>query len=317
LRLTAAAAALPAISRVAGAQSYPSRPVRIIVTFPPGGSNDFHARLIGQWLFEKLGQPFVVEHRPGGGGNIGTEAAARSAADGYTLLMLSASLAINPAFYAKLSYDIVRDTAPVAALYRASYVMVVNRSFPARTAAEVIAYAKANPGRINFGSQGVGATGHLAGELFKMLAGVEMQHVPYRGVAPAMTDLISGQIQLMFTTMTDALPIIREGHVRALAVTSLDRSPALPDIPPLAGVVPGYELNSWSGMAAPRDTPAEIVNRLNREINAGLASPIIKDKYADLGLNTFAASPDEFGKLIADDVEKWKKVIKAAGIQPI
>src|SRR5262245_10865771 len=265
LRLAAGAAALPALSRVAGAQSYPSRPVRIIVTFPPGGSNDFHARLIGQWLSERLGQPFVVEHRPGGGGNIGTEAAVRSAPDGYTLLMLSASLAINPAFYAKLNYDIVRDIAPVAAFYRASYVMVVNRSFPAKTATETITYAKANPGKINFGSQGVGATGHLAGELFKMLTGVNMQHVPYRGVAPAMTDLIGGQIQLMFTTMTDALPMIRDGQVRALAITSLERSPALPDIPPLAHEVPGYELTSWSGMAAPRSTPAEIVGRLNRE----------------------------------------------------
>jgi tripartite-type tricarboxylate transporter receptor subunit TctC len=311
-----APAVLSAVSRFAWAESYPTRPVRIIVTFPPGGSNDIHARLLGQWLSSRLGKPFIVENRSGGGGNIGTEAVVRSVPDGYTLLLLSVGIAINAAFYPNLSYDLVRDIAPIAAFFRSAYVMLVNPSLPTKTVPEFITYAKANPGKINFGSNGVGATGHLAGEMFKMLTGVNMMHVPYRGEAPALVDLVGGQVQVMFATMTSSIPMVRDGQVRALAVTSVDRSRALPDIAPLAEFVAGYEVSTWSGMGAPAKTPAEIIDKLNQEMNAGLASPAIKAKYADLGLETFATSPGEFGKLIAADVEKWKRVVKFAGIRP-
>ena len=315
LHLAAGAAAVSAVSRIASAQAYPARPVRIVVTFPAGGANDIHARLMGQWLSERLGQPFVVENRPGASGNIGTEAVVRSPADGYTLVFLSVALAINAITYDKLNYDLIRDIAPVAGFYRSFYVMLVNPSLPARTVPEFIAYAKANPGKINMGSNGIGATGHLSGEMFSMMTGVKMQHVPYRGEGPALSDLISGQIQVIFATISGSVEFARNGQLRALAVTSAARSQALPDVPTVGESVPGYEVNSWAGMGAPRNTPAEIVDRLNKEINAGLESPRIKAKYADLGLNVIGGSPAEFGKLIADDIEKWGKVVRFAGIK--
>jgi tripartite-type tricarboxylate transporter receptor subunit TctC len=316
LRLAAGAAALPAVSRVAWAQAYPTRPVRIVVTFPAGGANDINARMFGQWLSERLGQPFVIENRAGGGGNIGTLEVVRAAPDGYTLVLLSVGLAINAAFYENLKYDLVRDIAPVAAFFRSSYVMLVNPSLPAKTVPEFIAYAKANPRKVNFGSNGIGATGHLAGEMFKMMTGVDMLHVPYRGEAPALNDLVSGQLHVLFATMFSSIPFVRGGQLRALAVTSTARTQALPDVPTVDTFVPGFELSSWSGMGAPKNTPAAIIDRLNKEINAGLARPDVAAKYADLGSNTLSISPAEFGKLIAEDVAKWSKVIKFAGIKP-
>jgi len=316
LHLAAGAAALPALSRFAWAQAYPSRPVRIVVTYSAGGANDIHARLFGQLLSERLGQPFVVENRPGGGGTIGTSEVARSAPDGYTLLLISVGLSINAAFYENLPYDLVRDIAPVAAFYRSGYVMFVNPSLSAKTVPDFIAYAKANPGKLNFGSNGIGATGHLAGEMFKMMTGVNMLHVPYRGEHQALSDLMGGQVHVMFATMTSSIPIARSGQLRALAVTSASRASGLPDVPTVGDFVPGYELNTWSGMAAPKNTLAEVINLLNKEINAGLARPDIKEKYEDLGLNTLAISPAEFGKLIADDIQKWAKIIKFARIKP-
>jgi tripartite-type tricarboxylate transporter receptor subunit TctC len=316
LHLATGAAALPVVSRVARAQSYPSRTVRIVVTFTAGGANDVHARLFGQLLSERLGQSFVVENRPGGGGNIGTLEVVRSAPDGHTLLLVSVGLSINAAIYEKLPYDLVRDIAPIAAFFHSNYVMVVTPSLPAKTVPEFITHAKANPGKLNFGSNGVGATGHLAGEMFKMMAGVNLQHVPYRGEPQALSDLMGGQVQVMFATMTGALPLIRAGQLRALAVTSKTRSTVLLDVPPVADFVPGYELRSWAGMAAPRDTPAAVIDLLNREINAGLMRPDIKAKYDDLGLNTLVISPAEFRTWIADDIQKWARVVKFAGIKP-
>ena len=315
LRLAASTAALPAMPRIARAQAYPSRPVRIIVTFPPGGANDIHARLMGQVLSEQLSQPFVVENRPGASGNIGMEAAVRSPPDGYTLVFLSVTMAINASTYEKLNYDLARDIAPVAALYQSLYVMLVTPSLPAKTVPEFIAYAKQNPGKIAFGSNGVGATGHLAGEMFKMMTGVNMLHVPYRGEAPAQTDLIAGQIQVMFATISSAAEFVRNGQLRALAVTTAERSRALPDVPSIGDSVPGYEISTWAGIGAPRNTPAAIVTKLNQEINAGQESPRIKTKYEDLGLNMLGGSPAEFGKLIADDIEKWRKVVRFAGVK--
>ena len=317
MHLAAGAAALPAVSRIARAQAYPSRPVRIVVAFPAGGANDIHARLIGQWLHERLGQPCLVENRPGSGGNLGVEAVVRSPADGYTLLILTVAHAVNRSVYEKLSYDLLRDIAPVAELFRAQYLMMVNPRFPAKTVAEFIAYVQANPGKINFGSNGVGATGHLAGELFKMMTGVNMLHVPYRGEAPALTDLVAGQVHVVFASMTGSLELVRGGQLRALAVTSTGRTPAVPDVPPLHEFVPGYELVTWSGVGAPKNTPVEIIDRLSKEINAFLATPAIRAKYADLGLTVHAVSPAEFAKFIADDIEKWAKIVKLAGIKPI
>ena len=317
LHLAAGAAALPVVSRFAGAQTYPTRPVRIVVAFPPGGANDIHARMIGQWLHERLGQPFLVENRPGSGGNLGVEAVVRSPADGYTLLILTVAHSVNKSVYEKLSYDLLRDIAPVAALFRAQYLMMVNPRSPAKTVPEFIAYVKANPGKINFGSNGVGATGHLAGELFKMMTGVNMLHVPYRGETPALTDLVAGQVHVVFASMTGSLELVRGGQLRALAVTSTGLTLAVPDVPPLAEFVPGYELLTWSGVGAPRNTPMEIVDRLNKEIAAFLATPATQAKYADLGLTVHAVSPAEFARFIAEDIEKWAKIVKFAGIKPI
>lgn len=317
LHLAVGAAALPTLSRVARAQAYPARPVRIIVTFAAGSANDVHSRLFGQWLSERLGQPFIVDNRPGGGGNLGVAEAIRSPPDGYTLLVLSISHAVNANLYDRLPYNIVRDTTPIASVFTASYVMVVNTSLPVKTVPEFIAYAKANPGKINMGSQGVGSIGHLAGELFKSLTGISMQHVPYRSSSLALADMISGQMHVQFATSTDSIPYIRGGQVRALAVTSMARSPALPDVPTIAEHLPDYSFESWMGFGGPKNIPTEIVQVLNREINAGLARPDVKAKYDDLGLRIHAGSPADFGNLIATDVEKWARVIKAAGITPI
>jgi tripartite-type tricarboxylate transporter receptor subunit TctC len=315
LHLAAGAAALPAVSRNARAQAYPSRPVRIIVPFAAGGGTDITARLIGQWLSDRLGQQFVIENRPGAGTNIGTEVAAKAPADGYSLLMLGTSNAVNPSLYDKLNFDVIRDFAPVGGVIRAPFVLDVNLSMPVKTVPEFIAYAKANPGRINMASAGNGAASHMTGELFKMMAGVNMQHVPYRGGGPALLDLIAGQVQVYFAGMPETIEYIRAGTVRPLAVTSATRAEALPDLPTVAEFVPGYESNVWFGVAAPRNTPAEIVDRLNKEINAGLADPKLKARFADLGSTVFPGSPADFGKLIAAETEKWAKVVKFAGIK--
>jgi len=315
LHLAAGAAALPAVSRNARAQAYPSRPVRIIVPFAAGGGTDITARLIGQWLSDRLGQQFVIENRPGAGTNIGTEVAAKAPADGYSLLMLGTSNAVNPSLYDKLNFDVIRDFAPVGGVIRAPFVLDVNLSMPVKTVPEFIAYAKANPGRINMASAGNGAASHMTGELFKMMAGVNMQHVPYRGGGPALLDLIAGQVQVYFAGMPETIEYIRAGTVRPLAVTSATRAEALPDLPTVAEFVPGYESNVWFGVAAPRNTPAEIVDRLNKEINAGLADPKLKARFADLGSTVFPGSPADFGKLIAEETEKWAKVVKFAGIK--
>ena len=317
LHLAAGAVALPATSRIARAQPYPSRPVRIIVTFAAGAANDVHGRLHGQWLAERLGQPFVVDNRPGGGGNLGVAEAVRSPPDGYPLFVISISHAVNASLYDKLPYNIVRDVTPIASVFRANYVMVVNPSLPVRTIPEFVAYAKANPGKINMGSQGVGSVGHLAGELFKSQTGITMVHIPYRSGGLALTDMVSGQTQIQFATMTDSIPFVRGGQVRALGVTSTTRSPALPDVPAVAEYLPDFWFDSWMGFAGPKNIAPEIVGLLNREINAGLARPEIKARYDDLGLRIHAASPADFGDYIAADVEKWARAIKIAGIQPI
>jgi tripartite-type tricarboxylate transporter receptor subunit TctC len=315
LHLAAGVAALPAVSRIALAQAYPTRPVRIIVTFSAGAANDVHARLHGQWLSERLGQPFVVENRPGGGGTLGAAEAIRSRPDGYTLFLLSISHAINASLYEKLPYSIVHDTTPIASFFQANYVMVVNPSLPVRSVAEFIAYAKANPGKVNMGSQGVGSIGHLAGELFKSMTSIDMVHVPYRSAALALADVINGQMQVQFATSTDSIPQIRGGQLRALAVSSATRFPPLLDVPTVAEYLPDYAFDSWLGIAGPKNIPAEIVEVLNREMNASLARPEIKAKYDDLGLRIHAASPAAFGKLIADETEKWRKVIRAANVK--
>ena len=316
LHLAAGAAALPVVSRVANAQSYPTRPVRLIVPFAAGGGTDITARVMGQWLSERLGQQFVIDNRPGGGTNIGTEAVVRAPADGYTLLLAGSPAAINATLYDKLNYNFIRDIAPVAGIIRQPFVMAVHPSVPAKTVPEFIAYAKANPGRINMASAGTGAGSHVTGELFKMMAGVDMVHVPYRGAGPALTDLIAGQVQVYFATTVASIEYIRAGRLRALAVTTATRSDALPGIPTVDEFVPGYEASSWYGVGAPKATPAEIIDKLNKEINAGLADPKMKARLADLGGDVLALSPADFGKLIADETEKWAKVIKFAGLKP-
>ena len=316
LHLAAGAAALPAVSRFAWAQAYPSRPVRIIAGFAPGGGVDIVARLIGQWLSERLGQQFIIENRPGAGTNIATEAVVRAPPDGYTLLLVNPANAINATLYDNLSFNFIRDVAPVAGIMVVPNVMVVHPSVPAKTVPEFIAYAKANLGKINMGSGGIGGPSHVAGELFKMMAGVDLVHVPYRGVAPALTDLIGGQVQVIFSTMTGSIEYIRTGKLRALAVTTAMRAEALPDIPTVGEFVPGYEASAWYGLGAPKNTPAEIVAKLNKEINAGLADPKLRARLADLGGTVLAGSPADFSKLIAEETDKWAKVIKSAGIKP-
>jgi tripartite-type tricarboxylate transporter receptor subunit TctC len=316
LHLAAGAAALPAVPRLASAQTYPARPVRLIVAFPAGGTSDIVARVIGQRLSEQLGQQFVVENRPGAGGNIGTEAVVRSAPDGYTLLVASNANAANATLYDKLNFDFARDIAPVAGLIRVPNVVEVPPSLPIKTIPELIAYAKANPGKINMASAGNGTSQHIAGELFKMMTGVNMLHVPYRGSAPALTDLLGGQVQVMFDLMSTSIEYIRAGRLRALAVTTATRSEALPDLPTVAESVPGYEASSWQGLGAPKGTPTAIVDRLNTEINAALADPKIKARLANLGASVISGSPGDFGKFIADDTGKLAKVIKFANIKP-
>jgi tripartite-type tricarboxylate transporter receptor subunit TctC len=315
LHLAAGAAALPAVSRLARAQAYPTRPVRLIVPFAPAGASDITARLIGQWLSERLGQQFVIDNRPGGGGNIGTEAVVRAPADGYTLLMVGSANASNATFYDKLNFNFIRDIAPVAGVFRGPYVMVVNPSVPASTVPEFIAYAKATPRKVNMASSGIGAVPHVAGELFKMMAGIDMVHVPYRGGGPALTDLLAGQVQVYFPTTVASIGYIRTGRLRALAVTAATRSDALPDIPTVGESLPGYEASTFYGVGAPKVTPAEIVDKLNKEVNAALDDPKMKARLADLGGVALPGSPAEFGKLIADETEKWAKVIKFAGIK--
>jgi tripartite-type tricarboxylate transporter receptor subunit TctC len=316
LRLAAGAAALPALSRFTWGQVYPTRPVRIIVGFPAGGAGDILARLIGQWLQERLGQAFIIENRPGAGGNISTEAVVRASPDGYTLLYVNVTNAINVTLYDKLNFNFIRDIAPVASLTRGALVMVVNPTLPARTVPEFIAYAKANPGRINMASSGIGVGTHVVGELFKMRAGVDMIHVPYRGGAPAITDLLGGQVQVFFSPLPEPIEHIKTGKLRALAVTTETRVAALADIPTVGDYLPGFEATGWSGIGAPRNTPTEIIDKLNREINAALADPKIKARLDDLGVTVFAGSPADFAKHIADETEKWGKVVRAANIKP-
>ena len=317
LHLAGGAAALPAISRLAWAQTYPTRPVHIVVFFPPGGVGDILARLVGQWLSERLAQPFVIENRPGAGGNIGTEAVVRASPDGYTLLWATSPNAINATFYEKLNYNFIRDIMPVVATIRVPNVMVVTPSLPVRTVPEFIAYAKANPGKLNMASGGNGVPSHVAGELFKMMAGVDMVHVPYRGSAPALTDLLGGQVQVMFDAMPSSIDHIRAGKLRPLAVTTATRSEVLPDVPPVGDFLPGFEASTWFGVGVPKNTAVEIVAKLNKEINAALADPNVKTRIANLGGMVLAGSPDDFGKLIAEETEKWAKVIKFAGIKPL
>jgi tripartite-type tricarboxylate transporter receptor subunit TctC len=313
LRLAASAALLPAVSRFAFAQAYPSRPVRLIVPFGPAGATDITARLMGQWLSERLGQQFVIDNRPGGGGNIGTEAVVRAAPDGYTLGLFGAANAINATLYDKLNFNFVRDIAPVAPIVRFPYIMVVNPSVPAKTLPEFIAYAKANPGKINMASPGIGSTPHVNGELFKVMTGTNMVHVPYRSAAAVMTDLLSGQVQLYFGTTASSLEYVRAGKLRALAVTIERRLDALPDIPAVAEFVPGYEASGWFGVGAPKATPVEIIDKLNKEINAGVADPKMKVQLTDLGGIALRGSPSDFGKLIVEETEKWGKVVKLSG----
>jgi tripartite-type tricarboxylate transporter receptor subunit TctC len=316
LRLVAGAAALPIFSREARTQNYPRRPVRLVVGFGAGGAGDILARLLGQWLSERLGQTFVVEDRPGAGSNLATEAVANAPPDGYTLLIISTPQAINATLYERLNLNFLRDIAPVASVWRGiPAVMEVNPSFPAKTVAEFIAYAKSNPGRINMASAGIGSINHVYGELFKLMAGVDMLHVPYRGTAPALTDLVGGQVHVIFDSVVSSIAFIRSGKLRPLAVTSRSRLAALPDVPAAAEFVPGYEATGWMGVGAPRNTPAEVIGKLNREINAGLANANIKARIAELGYPPVPSSPAEFGALIAADVEKWAKVIRSANLR--
>ena len=316
LYLAAGAAALPAVSPIATAQTYPTRPVRFIIGYPAGGSADLTARLLGQWLSERLGQPFVIESRPGAGTNIATETVVNAPPDGYTLLLVAPANAINATLYEKLNHNFMRDIAPVAGLIRFPNVIVVNPSVPAKTVPELIAYAKANPGKLNMASSGNGSTIHVSGELFKMMTGVNMVHVPYRGGAPALTDMISGQVQVMFDNVPTSIEFIRAGKLRALAVTTATRSEVLPDLPTVADFVPGYEASAWYGVGVPKGTPDDVIDKLNKEINAILADPKAKARLADLGASLLAGSAADFGKLVADETEKWGKVVKFSGAKP-
>jgi tripartite-type tricarboxylate transporter receptor subunit TctC len=316
LHFAAGAAVVPLLPRVARAETYPSRPVRIIVGFPPGGAADITARLISQWLSERLGQQFIVENRPGAGTNIATEAVTKASADGYTLLLVSVANTVNATLYEGLNFDFIRDIAPVAGLIRGPLVMVLHPSVPATTLPEFIAYAKAHPGMINMGSAGNGTPGHMSGELFKLSTGLDLVHVPYRGAAPALTDLLAGQVQVLFDNLPTSLEYIRAGKLRPLAVTTATRSDALPDLPALGEFVPGYEVSSWFGIGLPRNTPAEIVDKLNSEINAGLADPKMQARIADMSSVPLPLTSAEFGKLIADETGKWSKVVKFSGAKP-
>jgi tripartite-type tricarboxylate transporter receptor subunit TctC len=316
LHLAAGAAALPAVSRIARAQTYPTRPVRIVVGFPPGGSNDILARLIGQWLSDRFGQPFVIENRPGAGGNIGTEAVVRASPDGYTLLLVGSSDVISASLYERLNFNFRRDIAPVSGIMLSPNVLVLHPSVPVKTVLEFITYVKANPGKLNIASSGNGTPNHVAGELFKMMSGIDMVHVPYRGIAPALTDLLGGHVQAMFSSMPNSIEHIKAGRLRALAVTTATSSEALPEIPTVSEFLPGYEASTWWGVGVPANTPAEIIDRLGKEINAGLTDPKIKARLIELGGTVLALSPGDFSQRIADDTEKWAKVIRFANIKP-
>jgi tripartite-type tricarboxylate transporter receptor subunit TctC len=315
LSLATGAAALSALPRIAAALDYPTRPVRLILSFPAGGPNDVVGRLLGQWLSERLGQPFIIENRSGAGGTVGTEVVVRAAPDGYTLLQVNTPNAINATLYDSLNYNFIRDIVPVASIIRTPLVMEVNPSFPTKTVPEFVAYAKANPGKINMASGGNGTPGHVAGELFKMMAGVSMVHVPYRGGALALTDLLGGQVQVLIDPIPASIGYLRAGKLHALAVTTTIRSDVLPDVPTVNEFVPGYEASAWYGIGAPRGTPTEIIDRLNSAINACLADPVLKARFADVGGMPFSSSPTEFGSFIAAESEKWAKVIKSAGIK--
>ena len=316
LHLAVGAAALSALSRIARAQAYPSRPIRWVVGFVPGGATDIIARLMGQWLSERLGQSVVIENRPGAGSNIATEVVVNAPPDGYTLLLVGPANAVNATLYPKLNYNFIRDIAPIASISREPLVMVVNPSVPAKTVPEFIAYAKANPGKLNMASSGIGTSVHVGGELFKMMTSINMLHVPYRGAAPAITDLIGGRVQVMFATLPSSIEYIKAGNLRALAVTTARRTPALPDVPIVADVLPGYEASAVYGVGAPRNTPVEIVDELNKEINAGLADPWMQARLADLGGTVLPGTPADFAKLIAEETQKWAKVVKFSGAKP-
>jgi tripartite-type tricarboxylate transporter receptor subunit TctC len=315
MHLAAGAAALPAVPGIAWAQAYPSRPVRIVVGFPAGGATDIQARLMGEWLTERLGQQFIVENKPGASGNIGTEMVAKAPADGYTLLQVVTPAAINAALYSNLSFDFIRDIAPVIYAARLAYVVVVNPSVPATTLPEFIAYAKANPGKINYGSAGQGTPQNIACELFKMMTGVNLVHVPYKGGAPAVADLIANHVQVIFAPVSESIQQIKAGKLRALAVTTTTRLDVLPDVPPVADFVPGYEASGFAGIGAPKNTPAEIIDKLNKELNAGLADAKVKTRIVELGGTVMGGTPAEFGKIISEATEKWAKVIKFAGVK--
>jgi len=315
LHLAAGAAALPAAARMAGAQTYPSRPVRLIVGFAPGGGNDIVARIMGQWLSERTGQQFIIENRPGAGTNIATEVVVNAPPDGHTLLLAGLPNAYNAALYDKLPFNFIRDIAPVAGVVRGPLVMSVHPAVPAKTVLELIAYAKANPGKVNMASSGTGGGGHLAGELFKMMAGVDLVHVPYRGNAPALTALLGAQVELLFPTLASSIAYIRTGKLRALAVTGAMRSEALPDLATVGEFVSGYEVTAWYGLGTPKGTPAEVIDTINKEVTAGLADPKMKARFADLGDAPMPMTPAAFGTLIADETEKWGKVVKFGGIK--
>jgi len=316
LQLAASAAALPAVSRIAGAQTYPTRPLRLIIGYPPGGSADITARLTGQWLSERVGQPVVIESRPGAATNLATEAVVRAAPDGYTLLLVAPANAINATLYDKLTFNFLRDIEPVAGIIRFPNVVVVNPSLPIKTIPELIAYAKANPGKLNMASSGNGSTIHMSGELFKMLTGINMVHVPYRGGAPALTDLIAGQVHVMFDNVPTSAEHIKAGKLRGLAVTSTARSEVLPDLPTVADFLPGYEASAWYGLGVPKNTPGEVIDKINKATNAILADPKSQARFAELGASLLPGSSADFGKLIAEETEKWGKVVEFSCAKP-
>jgi len=316
LHLAAGAVALPAVSRTASAQAYPSRPIRVIVGYTPAGSADITARLMGQWMSERLGQTVVIENRPGAGTNLATESVIRAPADGYTLLLVAPANAINASLFEKLNHNYAKDIAPVAGINRFANVMEVHPSVPAKTVPEFIAYAKANPGKLSMASSGAGSTIHLSGELFKMLTGIQMTHVPYRGSAPALTDMISGQVQVMFDNIPSSIQHIRAGKLRPLAVTGTTRSDLLPEIPTVADYLPGYEASAWYGFGAPRGTPPEIIEKLNKTVNEILADPAVKAKFTEMGATLIVSSPADFAKYVAAETEKWGKVVKFSGAKP-